>query len=96
MPDPTPLLNERIILLPEGDICAPWHEVCQSTKEVPNFGEYPSLLKNPFAPLSAPSSGAACGVFVAFWSRFRVLLGHRPGRRLLFQHADPFLEHSAV
>jgi hypothetical protein len=36
-----------------------------------NFGEYPSLLKNPFALTSALGLGAESAVFVAFWSCFR-------------------------
>ena len=31
-----------------------------------NFAEWVSLLKNPFAPTSAPGSGAEYSVFVAF------------------------------
>jgi hypothetical protein len=29
------------------------------------------VLKNPFAPFSAPGSGVEYAVFVVFWSRFR-------------------------
>src|SRR5918994_641738 len=49
-----------------------------------------SLLKNPFAPPSAPSSGAKYSVLVVFSPCFRALLDRRPSRHLLFQHADPF------
>src|SRR5829696_5831239 len=59
-------------------------------KPLPNFGEYPSLLKNPFAPCSAPGSGAEYAVSVAFSPCFRALLDRRPGPHLLFQQAEPF------
>ena len=31
--------DEGSILLPEGDVCTPWHKTRQSTKEAPNFRE---------------------------------------------------------
>src|SRR5215203_1164370 len=37
---PAPLRNESSILLCEGDVCARWHKVRQSTKEAPNFVEF--------------------------------------------------------
>jgi hypothetical protein len=49
-------------------------------------------LKNFSALPSAPGSGVEYVVFVVFWSRFRVLLGCRPGRRPLFQQAGVFSE----
>jgi hypothetical protein len=49
-----------------------------------------ALLKNSFVLSCALGSGTKYDVFVAFWSRFRALLGCRPGRHLLFQQADPF------
>src|SRR5215213_11660720 len=36
---PAPLRNEGSILLAEGDICAPWHKMCQNIKGAPNFRE---------------------------------------------------------
>src|SRR5215210_358994 len=34
-----PLRNEGSISLSEGDVCAPWHKACHSTKNAPNFLE---------------------------------------------------------
>src|SRR5829696_1041119 len=66
--------------------------VCQPAKWLKSswakFGEFPSVLKNPFAPCSAPEHD----VFVAFRPRFRALLYLRPGRQLLFQHAEAFYD----
>src|SRR5829696_9849979 len=52
---------------------------------VTNFALHPSLLKNSFVLSCALGSVSKYDVFVAFWSRFRALLGCRPGLHLLFQ-----------
>jgi len=58
----------------------------------PECVEGVSLLKTPFAPSSAPGSGAEEGVLVVFRPCFRALLECRPGRHLLFQQAGVFYE----
>jgi hypothetical protein len=48
-------------------------------KPLPNFGEYPSLLKNSFAVSSAPGSEAEYAILVVFrlvfglsWTAYRI------------------------
>jgi hypothetical protein len=57
-----------------------------------NFAFWASLLKNPFAPSSAPGAEAKYGAFVVFSPRFRALLDRRLGRGPLFQQAGAFCE----
>src|SRR5215208_7918734 len=47
-----------------------------------------SVLKSPFAPISAPGSEAKYASFVVFWSCLWPHLDRRPGQKRLFQHAD--------
>jgi hypothetical protein len=55
-----------------------------------NFREHSSLLKNSFALVSAPGSGAENAGFVVFWACFEPLLDRRPDRQRLFQQPDSF------
>src|SRR5829696_3465761 len=51
-----------------------------------------SVLKNPFAPISAPGSEAQYASFVVFWPCLWPHLDRRPGQQRLFQHAGEFCE----
>jgi hypothetical protein len=50
------------------------------------------MLKNPFAPISAPGSEAKYASFVVFWPCLWAHLDRRPGQQRLFQHAEEFSE----
>src|SRR5215207_3118148 len=51
-----------------------------------------SVLKNPFAAISAPGSEAKYASFVVFWPCLWPHLDRRPGQQRLFQHAGVFCE----
>src|SRR5215212_1116451 len=72
-----------------------WHGPLEAEVKLfvcPSYVKGVSVLKNPFAPISAPGSEAKCASFVVFWPCLWPHLDRRPGQQRLFQHAGEFCE----
>src|SRR5215208_4647639 len=70
-----------------------WHGPLEAEVKLfvcPSYVEGVSVLKNPFAPISAPGSEAKYASFVVFWPCLWPHLDRRPGQQRLFQHAVDF------
>src|SRR5215213_4962901 len=68
-----------------------WHGPLEAEVKLfvcPSYVKGVSVLKNPFAPISAPGSEAKYASFVVCWPGVWPQLDPRPAQQRRFQHAD--------